>query len=219
MLTRALPVLATALALSTLAACGGDDETAQDAATCSYPSDPAAAAKAVEPPPGEPTVHGQVTATVATTVGELHLNLDADGAPCTVSSFVSLAEQGYYDSAPCHRMAVDPTFAFLQCGDPSGTGTGGPGYTIPDEYDGSETYPAGTLAMANQGRPDTGGGQFFMVFGDTELAPTYTVFGTLDEKSIALLQKVGKAGVTNVDPTVGGGEPKRKVTFAKVTID
>ena len=65
----------------------------------------------------------------------------------------------------------------LQCGDPTGTGTGGPGYSFPDELSGDETYPAGTLAMANAG-PDTNGSQFFIVYEDTELPPSYAVFGT-----------------------------------------
>ena len=96
--------------------------------------------------------------------GNLAVELDGAEKPCTVGSFLSLAEQGYYEGSGCHRMADAPGFAFLQCGDPTGTGAGGPGYTIPDEITGEETYPAGTIAMANTGAPDSGGGQFFMIF-------------------------------------------------------
>ena len=114
-------------------------------------------------------------------------------------------------------MGNQPGFQFLQCGDPTGTGMGGPGYTIPDEITGNETYKAGTLAMANTGAPDSGGSQFFMVFGDSQFPPSYTVFGHLDAASIAVLKKVGAAGIGPAGPA-GGGAPKEKVTFESVTI-
>src|SRR5690606_21777336 len=111
-------------------------------------------------PPAEPTASGTVPATIRTSAGDLAVSLDADAAPCTVNSFLSLAQQGYFDETPCHRLTTSGIFV-LQCGDPTGTGTGGPGYEFPDELTGSETYPAGTLAMANAG-PDTNGSQFFV---------------------------------------------------------
>ena len=118
--------------------------------------------------------------------------LDNGKAPCTVNSFASLAQQGYFDNTPCHRLTTAPELGVLQCGDPSGTGTGGPGYRFPNEYPTNQyrltdpalqvpvLYPRGTLAMANAG-PGTNGSQFFLVYRDSMLPPTYTVFGTIDD--------------------------------------
>ena len=104
----------------------------------------------------------------------------------------------------------------LQCGDPSGTGTGGPGYTIPDELTGKETYGPGTLAMANTGQPDTGGSQFFIVYRDTPLPPTYTVFGQVDAAGVKAVQKMAKQGTDNAFGQ-GDGHPKVAVTIDTVT--
>jgi peptidyl-prolyl cis-trans isomerase B (cyclophilin B) len=104
----------------------------------------------------------------------------------------------------------------LQCGDPTGTGTGGPGYTIPDELSGSETYGPGTLAMANTGQPHSGGSQFFVVYKKTPLPPNYTVFGTISPTSVATVRKVAAAGVDNAFGA-GDGHPKEKVTITGVT--
>ena len=107
------------------------------------------------------------TATVNTTAGPFTITLDAKAAPQSVNNFVFLANQGYYHCVIFHRVIPD----FMdQTGDPTGTGTGGPGYTIADEYppkaaDPSQQYPAGSVAMANTGQPHTGGSQFFIVAG------------------------------------------------------
>jgi peptidyl-prolyl cis-trans isomerase B (cyclophilin B) len=232
-LSRTLAVLAALAATSPLAACG-DDDPADDSpgaeasgspaggapaaeGACEYVEDPQGAAKEVDLPSAEPAYSGEVAATIATSVGDLSLTLDADAAPCTVNSFASLAEQGYYDGSDCHRLADFPGFQMLQCGDPTATGTGGPGYTIPDEVTGEETYAAGTVAMANTGQPNSGGGQFFLVYGDTQLDPAYTVFGTFDQASIDLLKGVAEKGHDQANPD-GTGFPNEKVTFESVTI-
>ena len=232
MLSRALPLAASAALLLSLTACGssdGGDSAAESSSasssasggsgtTCDYPTDTAnGAAKKVDAPPSQAAYSGDVEATITTSVGDLKLTLDADKAPCTVNSFVSLAQQGYYDDTSCHRLGDTSGFHMLQCGDPTGTGMGGPGYTVPDEYTGKETYPAGTLAMARTSQPNSGGSQFFMVFGDTQLAPEYTVFGTLDDASVKLLEKVAAAGTDNSEGQ-GVGKPLKPVTFEKVTI-
>ena len=124
---------------------------------------------------------GTVTFTLAMTGGDVTITGDRAKTPCTLNSFESLAEQKYFDGTKCHRLADSGMF-MVQCGDPTGTGRGGPGYQFADELTGTETYPAGTVAMANSG-PDTNGSQFFIVYGDTSLAPNYTVFGHLDEAS------------------------------------
>jgi peptidyl-prolyl cis-trans isomerase B (cyclophilin B) len=156
-------------------------------------------------------------ATITTSVGVIKIQLNGEATPCTVASFISLATQGYFNGTHCHRLGDNPYAGFLQCGDPLGTGMGGPGYSFADELSGAETYPAGTVAMANAG-PDTNGSQFFMVFKDSDFGgPNYTVFGRLDAASIRLLSSVGAAGVANAG-TDGTGEPRHKVVFEKVTI-
>ena len=233
-LTRIAAAAATLVLVPSLAACGGSSSssTAGDAGgastptasgsaspgatTCDYPSDPQApAARKVDLPPATPTVSGQVPATIATSVGTLQATLDADKAPCTVNSFVSLAKQGFYDNTPCHRLTTRGIFV-LQCGDPTGTGTGGPGYTIPDELSGAETYGAGTLAMANTNQPNTGGSQFFIVYKDTGLPPQYTVFGHITSGGVKAVLKVAAQGTDNAFGQ-GDGHPKTKVTITKVT--
>ena len=167
------------LALLLLSGCGSSDsegdsgessgssDSSAAAGTCSYPADSQSGAKDVDAPEEKPQAKGTVEATVATTAGDLAVTLDADRAPCTVNSFLSLAAQKYFDDTECHRLTTEGIFV-LQCGDPTGTGSGGPGYSFADELDGSETYPAGTLAMANSG-PDTNGSQFFVVYDDSSL--------------------------------------------------
>lgn len=121
-------------------------------------------------------------ATIATTCGDLVVELDAAGAPLAVNNFVFLAQEGYYEGTGFHRVIAD---FLIQGGDPTGTGSGGPGYTFEDELGRAEQlvtdhggYPDGTVAMANAGS-DTNGSQFFIVLGDVELDPDYTVLGEL----------------------------------------
>ena len=132
-----------------------------------------------------PTTHvpdsGKVTYALTLSSGVVKITMDRRKAPCTVNSFVSLASQGYFDKTNCHRLADSGIFV-LQCGDPTATGSGGPGYQYADETDGTEKYTTGVVAMANAG-PGTNGSQFFLVWDDSQLPPSYTVFGTFDEKS------------------------------------
>jgi peptidyl-prolyl cis-trans isomerase B (cyclophilin B) len=220
-----------------LSACGGGSSSGQDAAdsgsspgpsdtasassndhvTCDYPAAPQAATRTVDPPPETPDVQGKVPVTMRTSIGVLEATLDADRTPCTVNSFVSLARQGFFDDTPCHRLTTAETNLFLlQCGDPSGTGTGGPGYTIPDELSGDETYGPGTLAMANTGHPDSGGSQFFIIYRTTALPPQYTVFGQVDAAGLKAVRKVAKQG-TDDAYGAGDGHPKVAVTLDTVT--
>jgi peptidyl-prolyl cis-trans isomerase B (cyclophilin B) len=187
------PALA-GLALMLLAGCSSptaaptETSSAADGA-CEYVADGQAAREATLP---STDPEGAETATVQTSAGDIAITLDAESAPCTVGSFASLAEQGYFDDTICHRLVTSGIF-ILQCGDPSGTGMGGPGYSYADELSGSETYPAGTVAMANAGA-DTNGSQFFLVFEDTELPPSYTVFGQMDAAGLAVVQSIAAVG-------------------------
>jgi cyclophilin family peptidyl-prolyl cis-trans isomerase len=149
-------------------------------------------------------------------------------APCTVGSFVSLASQKYFNNIPCHRLTTTGIFV-LQCGDPTGSGTGGPGYAFNSENltslkqvavpatGGKEAvYPAGIVAMANTGQPDSNGSQFFLVYKTTNLPPSYTPFGTI-VSGLNIVQAVAKAGTDNSNST-GDGHPKEKVQIESVTI-
>ncbi len=200
---RLLTAAAAAGLLLALTACAGPSEpvTTPPSATtsavdagCTYAEAPGGV-REVDTPPSEPTVSGEISATLQTSAGDIALALDADRTPCTVGSFVSLAEQGYFDGTACHRLTVEGIYV-LQCGDPSSTGRGGPGYRYADELDGSETYPAGTVAMANAG-PDTNGSQFFLVYEDTQLPAAYTVFGRMDDAGIAAVRTIAAGGLAD----------------------
>jgi peptidyl-prolyl cis-trans isomerase B (cyclophilin B) len=154
------------------------------------------------------------TMAMHTTCGDIDVKLDAAGAPHTVNSFAFLAEEDFFDHTPCHRLTTQGIYV-LQCGDPTGTGTGGPGYTIPDENLDAKslkggTYPAGTVAMANTGQKDSGGSQFFLVYKDSPLPPKYTPFGTVSDSGMKVLKKIAKAG---------GGGPTGQKPNATVVID
>ncbi len=219
---RLIALLITLVALAFLAGCGGDDEgNARDrtptGVACEYPDESLApTAKEVDKPPTDATVSGEVAVTFETSVGTVDAILDADSAPCTVNSFVALADQGYFDGTSCHRMTTEGIFV-LQCGDPSGTGGGTPGYTFADELDGDETYGAGTLAMANRGE-NTNGSQFFIVYAETPLPPAYTVFGTVDEAAVALIQGVADDG-SDESNGPGDGTPLTPVEISSVVAD
>lgn len=151
-------------------------------------------AKPVDPPDARSVPRsGEAVYTLALSEGDVELTLDRVNAPCAVASFESLASQGFFNDTSCHRL-VDHGIFILQCGDPSGSGKGGPGYVFADELTGTETYPAGTVAMANAG-PNTNGSQFFIVYQDSPLPPKYTVFGHLDSQSIYVVASIGAQGV------------------------
>lgn len=203
-----------------LAGCGSEEaapetEPAVTGPACYYPADGTSPAKDVSPPPDNALAIGDVTAVLHTSQGDLTATLDGAATPCTVSSFMSLASQGYFDGTSCHRLTTAGIFV-LQCGDPTGTGSGGPGYSFPDELTGQEKYPAGTLAMANAG-PDTNGSQFFLVYEETPLPASYTVFGSIDAASVAVLQEVAAAGSDEAFGP-GDGHPSQQVTITSVDL-
>ena len=195
---------------------------------CQYPT-AQKSAKQVEPPKSGkvPTDPAQISVSMATNKGNIGLWLNNAEAPCTVNSFASLAQKGFFDGTICHRETTADSLGVLQCGDPNGTGQGGPGYQFGNEYPTNQypkgdpalgkpvLYPRGALAMANAG-PDTNGSQFFLVYKDSKLAPNYTVFGSIDEAGLQTLDKIAKAGVA------GGGEdgkPAEEVTIKSVLLD
>ncbi|ALE73198.1 peptidylprolyl isomerase [Pseudonocardia sp. EC080610-09] len=168
---------------------------------CAYAASPEPASKPATPPPGgQVSAEGQVPTTLQTSAGTIDLTLDRALAPCTVNSFANLAQQGYFDGTSCHRLTTSPGLQVLQCGDPTGRGSGGPGYSFADEVFPELTYGRGLLAMANAG-PDTNGSQFFMIYGDAQLPPNYTVFGSIGPQGLSTLDTVAKGG-----ESVGSGD-------------
>jgi peptidyl-prolyl cis-trans isomerase B (cyclophilin B) len=141
-----------------------------------------------------PLASTPTTLTLDTNCGEIVIALDAN-AQQTVESEAFLADSGFYNNTSCHRLTTEGIFV-LQCGDPAGDGSGGPGYSVPDENlpaDGEANYPAGTIAMANAG-PGTSGSQFFIVYADTTLPAGYSIWGNV-VSGLDIVQEVAAAGV------------------------
>lgn len=208
-----LPIL---LLTAGLSACATTDAPEPGtAADCTYQAT-GDAAKPVELPPASGVAKsGTATATLQLNDQPVALTLDREQAPCTVNSFESLARQGFFDGTSCHRLVDGSGLYVLQCGDPTGTGAGGPGYQFDDELTGAETYPAGTLAMANAG-PGTNGSQFFIVYADSQLAPNYTVFGRTDAAGIEVVAEVASGGQDDSNPD-GTGQPLLPAVITGVT--
>ncbi len=156
-------------------------------------------------------------ATLRTSCGDITWQMFPQYAPQTVNSFVFLAAKSFLDGTFCHRMTEGQTLTVLQCGDPKGTGMGGPGYRLPDENLPKEdpalklaSYPRGTVAMANSG-PGTGGSQFFMVIKDSKLASSYTIFAKI-VRGIEVLDRIFEVGIQSDAQTLPReGPPKQKV--------
>ena len=195
---------------------------------CQYPATTEPASKPAKPPrTGRvPTDPAYISAGITTNRGGIGLQLDNAKTPCTVNNFASLAQQGFFDGTTCHRLTATPNLGVLQCGDPSGTGQGGPGYRFPNEYPTNQfrltdplmkvpmLYPRGTLAMANSGL-GTNGSQFFLVYKDSVMPPTFTVFGTIDQTGLATLDTIAAAGVADGSDD---GKPKQEVTIKSVRL-
>jgi len=206
---------------------------AEPAHHCSY-SKATPVAKKVSLPPATPDYTASYTATINTNLGKISFNLLNSKATCTVNSFVHLAEAGYFDNTQCHRMLTSGIYV-LQCGDPyakataklncstSKVGTGTPGYDFASENLTGAKYPAGTVAMANEGTATSNGSQFFIVFKDSTSGlngtsgPSYTPFATVSS-GLGIVQNVAKDGYSCQYAQAGGGVPKEKVVIDSVTI-
>ncbi|MBB4895133.1 peptidyl-prolyl cis-trans isomerase B (cyclophilin B) [Streptomyces olivoverticillatus] len=232
-LTLVLAAGATAYATGVLEGNKSDRADASDTPTPKKVPDPCG-----KPAPGSPSTKtwksepemsidksASYAMDLKTTCGSIDLKLDAAAAPHTVNSFDFLAKEGFLDHSKCSRLTTANIYV-LQCGDPKGTGAGGPGYTIPDEnlkdprLKGS-VYPAGTVAMANrfdeqsgQGR-NSGGSQFFLVYQDSPLPPNYTPFGTIGAEGMKTLKKIAAAGEQS---GAGDGAPQATVVIDKAVV-
>jgi cyclophilin family peptidyl-prolyl cis-trans isomerase len=153
------------------------------------------------------------TAVVTTNMGAYTVQLDAKAAPTTVNNFVVLARYHYFDSTLCHRAI--PGF-MVQCGDPTGSGTGGPGYTISDELPKAGAYKIGSLAMANTGSANTGSSQFFLITGSEGVAlpATYSLFGQVTDGIDTTVKTLDAAG----NPANNGIPPLKQIVILSVAI-
>jgi peptidyl-prolyl cis-trans isomerase B (cyclophilin B) len=187
---------------------------------CSYISAPPAARK-VGTPPATPDAKATYQATIRTNRGNIVVDLASGKATCTVNSFVYLATKNYFSNTKCHRLTTSGIYV-LQCGDPTGAGTGGPGYRFANEVAGDSTtasarFPAGTLAMAHSSQASSNGSQFFLVYQDMTLPRDYTPFGKI-VSGLSVLQNVAKAGVASNANGAGDGPPKESVIIESVSI-
>lgn len=219
MIRRATPAIA-ALALLALAGCGsgdsGDGGSDGDASaisgTTECPPTEGAEERVTEFEQAPPMCIDEgktYTATMTTDVGEVEIGLDAKAAPETVNNFVVLSRYGYYDGLTFHRVIKD---FMAQGGDPSGDGSGGPGYQFDDELPEQGDYEVGSVAMANSG-PNTNGSQFFIITGDqgVQLPPDYSLFGTVT-KGEDVVEEI------EADGSQGDGEPASVHTIESVEI-
>ena len=150
-----------------------------------------------------------------TTLGTFDFTLDVKDPPCTTSSFASLVRKKFFDGTRCHRLTSN-TIYVLQCGDPSGTGRGGPTYQIKDENLAKAAYTRGVVAMANAG-PGTTGSQFFILYkNSTRLPKKYTVVGKVI-RGLDLVDRVAKGGSNNGNGQ-GDGVPRTPVTIRTARI-
>jgi peptidyl-prolyl cis-trans isomerase B (cyclophilin B) len=203
---------------------------AEPAHHCSYTA-ATPVAKKVGIPPATPDYTDSYQATINTNQGKITFNLLNNKATCTVSSFVHLAEAGYFNNTQCHRLLTSGIYV-LQCGDAYATasaklncsttskiGSGTPGYDFASENLTGAKYPAGTVAMANEGSASTNGSQFFIVYKDSTsgLTASYTPFATVSS-GLGIVQNVAKGGYSCQYAQAGGGVPKKKVIIDSVTI-
>lgn len=219
----AASALASAIGASPMATESTANPSASPASTAVSPSGLACASPAPtrandlswpSAPPVGPVDGLSGAITLATNCGTIVIETLPDLAPATVASEVFLTENGFYDATTCHRLTTEGIFV-LQCGDPTGTGSGGPGYTVPDENlpaGEGVNYPAGTVAMANAG-PNTSGSQFFIVYADTTLPPGYSIWGRV-VSGLDVISGVASAGVAGGGPD---GQPAQPITIETAT--
>ncbi len=182
------------------------------------PAPPASPASYPDAPDPSLAENATWVATITTNCGDIELELDGAKAPQTVASFLQLSKDGFYDASPCHRLTTAGIFV-LQCGDPTGTGGGGPGYeygieNAPDDG----AYPTGTLAMARSSDPNSNGSQFFIVYQDTMLPVEgggYSIFGKVT-KGLDIVQSIADKGVSGEG---GDGAPAQPVSILNVSVE
>ncbi|OKX88631.1 peptidylprolyl isomerase [Corynebacterium glutamicum] len=192
-----------------------------DSVTCEYPDAGEASKDVSKPATDNVPATGTVTVNLTTAQGNIGMELDRSVSPCTVNAVEHMASEGYYNDTVCHRITTSGIYV-LQCGDPSGTGAGGPGFSFANEYPTDEAtdlttpviYERGTIAMANAGA-DTNGSQFFLNYEDSPLAPNYTYFGQITEEGLATLDAIAEVGA---EGGVSDGAPAEEVRIESATV-
>lgn len=189
---------------------------------CQYPAGQASSKPVSGPATADISTKVTPSVVLKTNQGDIPLKLNASQSPCTVNSFVHLAKENFYNDTVCHRLVKSPSMGILQCGDPTGTGSGGPGYSFADEFPSNAVqaadlekpvnYARGTIAMANSG-PNTNGSQFFLVDKDTTLPPKYSVFGTIDEDGLKTLDKIYDSAAE------GDAKPAQEIKITSATVN
>ena len=193
---------------------GGDDDstTAASASGCEQVEEPKAKNVSFPAAPKQIVKKGEeVTALVETSCGDFEIALDSQRAPKTVNSFVVLSQRGFYDGLGFHRVA--PGFV-IQGGDPQGTGSGGPGYSVDEKPPANLAYTKGVVAMAKSSAepPGRSGSQFFVVLtADAGLPPEYALVGRVDE-GLDTVERIGELGTP-------AEKPKQTVLIEKISID
>ncbi|WP_156076969.1 peptidylprolyl isomerase [Saccharothrix sp. NRRL B-16314] len=184
---------------------------------CEYPLITEGPMRRLNPPDaGQVPAGGTLTVRIETNRGRIDVELDAESAPCSVHSFRHLIKKRLYQSSSCHRLVVEGIW-LIQCGDPTDTGAGGPGYAYDDPTAKTGDYTRGVVAMANQGAPGTNGSQFFIIYEDSPLiGPDYPVVGRVT-RGMEVVDQVadgGLAGGTGIPQ--GGGVPATSLVFLTV---
>jgi peptidyl-prolyl cis-trans isomerase B (cyclophilin B) len=157
--------------------------------------------------------------TLATSCGPVEITLDGAKAPKAVANAIFLSREKFWDGSPCHRLTTSGIYV-LQCGDPTGSGSGGPGYQFGpvENAPPDAVYPAGTVAMARAASPDSQGSQFFLVYRNSTIGapgqPGYTVVGRIT-KGLDIVRKVAQGGVGG---RTGDGAPLRPVSLVSSTV-
>ena len=209
------------MAVISLTGCSKSDESSQpapvteDGITCTETKATGHNPKEI-PTPTEVLTEFPKTFTLVTNCGNIVITTVGEKAPFTMTSIAALAEGGFYNDSLCHRLTTQGLFV-LQCGDPTATGSGGPQFTFPDENLPENTdnnYPEGTVAMANSG-PNTNGSQFFLVYANTTLAPSYTIWGTITS-GLDIVKAIAKAGAAGGAPD---GKPVKTIAIQKVLVN
>jgi peptidyl-prolyl cis-trans isomerase B (cyclophilin B) len=234
-------LLCASVVVALLAGCGGSSLTVPQtarrigASAAPSPSSSSAAAaggcrwspvgpgteatvKDVGTPPAAVPGGAKATMTMTTNLGVVELAMDAKAAPCAVASFAYLAGKRFFDGGACHRLVTAGLFV-LQCGDPSGTGTGGPAYQYAEENLSTRAgYRRGSVAVARTAVPGTSGSQFFINYADNpELPADYTLIGTVS-KGMDIVDKVAAGGVTPGGNGADDGAPKTRIVLQQVTV-
>lgn len=173
----------------------------------------------VVPPPKKIAKSFPRTFTLKTNCGDIVITTVGASAPITLTAFSTLTRGGYFDGTLCHRLTTEG-FYVLQCGDPTASGSGGPGWNpYPDEnlpQQVNNNYPEGTVAMANSG-PNTNGSQFFLVYADTTLGAKYTIWGNITS-GLEILKAIAVGGVKPGGRSPSDGTPKKTIAIEKMKI-